>query len=254
MTRSFVSLGSDSYVAGLNRLRSALTGSESLIGYTELPAGCPPHRNLGKLSTTKHPRGIVPFAFKAYALKEAADKGIDSLIWADSCIVPGPRPLSDLWEKIERDGVWINRGGWTNADWTADSAYCDLFPGLTMSDARAENEKIPHVAATAFGVCVKHPTGKAFLDEYYRLASETNAFCGPWQNSAAPSVRGRNTDRPTAWCGPSTTLGHRHDQTAASVIAYRLGVELGSCPEWFQYAFTDETPIDLRCCLVAAAV
>ena len=176
-----------------------------------------------------------PYAFKAYALKEAESGSFTTLLWCDACIVPGARPLADLWAYIEEHGVWVARNGWTNYEWTADSAYPDLFPEFAeLGAARALNREIPHVVATAFGVSLRHPLGRAFLYEYYRLASETKAFCGPWTN-CGPNTPVHLQNARCAPCGPLDVRGHRHDQTAASVIAWRLGIPLTNCPEWFNY-------------------
>lgn len=186
-------------------------------GWTDLPStSCPPH-------------DLVPYAFKAYALRIAANYGGETLLWCDSSIVC-LRDLTPLFERIEREGYWIARNGWTNYEWTADSAYPDLFPDETLDVSRVINKQIPHVVATAFGVSTRHPTGKAILDEYYRLAN-TKAFCGPWRNAewTGPTSLRRGI------CGPADVLGHRHDQTALSVIAWRLGCQLTNCPEIFAY-------------------
>jgi hypothetical protein len=242
MSRCIVSIGTDRYARGLERLRKAFF-HEWTWTCAWFQEGWPTHEER-------------PYAFKAYALKEQADEGDeDTLLWCDACIVPGARPLADLWEYIEENGVWLARNGWTNYEWTADDSYPALFPEFwtnqqmstehVWENMRAANREIEHVVATAFGVSLKHPKGRAFLDEYYRLASETKAFCGPWQNmtGSPPSMF---TDRAYP-CGPPDVRGHRHDQTAASVIAWRLGVPLTNCPEWFSYrgGETDKT------CLVA---
>jgi hypothetical protein len=200
-----------------------------------MPPGSPPH-------------SAVPYAFKAYALKDAERRGFATLLWTDSCIVPGARPLAELWDKIEREGIWLARNGYRNDEWTADSAYHQLFPGFfdnkrtadlaaNIELARKVNHGIEHVVATTFGLNLNHPTGRAFLDEYFRLASETKAFCGPWENAPPLEQRLlRTPDTPRrSHCGPASTRGHRHDQTCASVIAWRLGVQITDCPEWFSY-------------------
>ena len=149
---------------------------ENLVLWTnQLPPGSPPHRLHGAFAGTQEKN--IPYAFKAYALVEAA-KQYDTLLWADACILP-VQPLESLWERIERDGYWISRQGYNNYEWTADSAYPDLFPSVTLDNARELQRRIPHVVATSFGLSMKHPQGRAFLSEYYRLASTTRAFCGP---------------------------------------------------------------------------
>jgi len=112
-----------------------------------------------------------------------------------------------------------------NSEWTADASYADL--GIT----REENARIPHVVATAFGISLRHFKGVAFLAEYLRLA-QTKAFCGPWWNSNRPEYHRWAAAGP---CGGAMVKGHRHDQTAASVIAWKLGFELTDPPNWLAY-------------------
>lgn len=240
--RAVVNCASDSWVTGQNRLRKLLPqylgAAADLHFYTnQLPPDCPPHRLLGWFGGNH--REQVPYAFKAFALKEAS-RDADLLLWCDACMVP-VRDMTPLWERIERDGYWMGRNGFSNYEWTADSTYPDLFAPEIENGAeylgaglRELNRTIPHVVATAFGINVRHPKGKAFLDGYYRLASETRAFIGPWWNTAYKDGYPPN-DRRVGVCGPNDVRGHRHDQTAASVIAWRLGFELTAPPEVFSY-------------------
>lgn len=191
-----LNLAGEPYAKGLARLiASPLLYSTLMTWRDALPHGSPSHQD-------------VPYAFKAYALKTAADQGFDTLLWCDACIVPGARSFNDLWEKIETQGYWFSRNGYWNSEWTAESAYADL--GVTHE----ENAAIPHVVATAFGLSLKHSAGREFLDEYFRLA-QTKAFCGPWSGGIG--------------------VQHRHDQTAAGVLAWRLKMQLTDPPEWFAY-------------------
>ncbi len=236
--RAVVWVATGSYVRGIDRLTEwcAANGEEYFTWRDRLPTGSPSHQD-------------VPYAFKAFALQSAWADGAGTLLWCDSCIIP-VKPLDELWERIERDGYWIGSQagpepdqGYTNYEWTADSAYPILFGGdhphlydsHCLGSDRVLNRKIPHVAATAFGVSMEHPIGRAILDQYFRLASETKAFCGPWRNT------NMHDDEPTrsgkwAPCGPPDVRGHRHDQTALSVIAWRLGCNLTRWPDVFAYA------------------
>jgi hypothetical protein len=193
----------DHYVKGQKRLTQALGSSATMLAWTNiLPVGSPSHSE-------------VPYAFKAFALQDAAARGNSLLLWADASILP-VGPLGPLFDRIYEDGYWISRNGWMNSEWTADSAYADL--GIS----RADNAKVPHVVATAFGVNALHPKGRAILAEYVRLA-KTRAFCGPWRNC------------PETPCGGLGVLGHRHDQSSLSVIAWKLRLKLTDPPEIFAY-------------------
>jgi hypothetical protein len=232
--RAVVNVATGNYVRGQERLIEWLSAhnTEYFNWRDRLPGGSPSHQD-------------VPYAFKAYALWHAYGAGAKTLLWADASILP-IYPLEPLWERIERDGYWIGNNGWTNYEWTADSAYPALFEKegpiegyqLRVGDEyglaalKRLNRDIPHVVATAFGISMEHPIGRAILDEYFRLASTTKAFCGPWINGpeeAQPPYHAYP-------CGPPDVRGHRHDQTALSVIAWRLGCKLTNSPEIFAYA------------------
>lgn len=194
------------YLKGQARLQKTLADiapNNLLLCWNSMPPRCPEHDK-------------VPYAFKAYAMVAAAERGFTSILWADASILPIQR-LELLWHKIEDDGYWISDNGWINGQWCSDAALKPL--GIT----REESFQQKHVVATAFGLSLKKEIGRTFLKEYYRLASETTAFCGPWTNK-----NGEASSDPRV-------LGHRHDQTAASVIAHRLNMVLTQPPDWFAY-------------------
>ena len=235
MSRTIVNVATDSWVRGQRRLMDKCEEfGEPIRRWTDIfPPKCPPHWMRGFLAgKTEHE--CRPYAFKAYALEEARCQGIGTLLWLDASVVP-LKPLTPIWERIERNGYWILQNGWTNDQWTAEDAYQDLFPGLPLEWAIEQNRHFAHVVGTVFGLDTTKPLGSVFLSEYFRLASETRAFCGPWQNSNAPSVAKRNQDRRAGPCGPPTVLGHRHDQTAMSVIAHNLHMTLDADSGWFAY-------------------
>ncbi len=226
MNRAVVSVATKHYIPGLRRLERWLKDNDPETRFVywenELPPGAISHYE-------------KPFAFKAHALWAAVEQGAELILWADACILP-IRSMEPLWEKIERDGYWICNNGWLNSDWTADSAYPDLFPGVDIDAARIINEKIKHVVAGTFGLDVRSYKGAAALSEYLRLA-QTDAFCGPTWNSNHPESRKMPNARP---CGDETVRGHRHDQSALSCIAWRLGMELSDPPLFFSYRQNDE--------------
>lgn len=149
----------------------------------------------------------VPYGFKAWALFEALVADCDLVLWADACMIP-IRSMTPLWERVERDGYWISNNGYWNAEWTASSAY----PLLGISEE--ENWTVKHVVATCFALNLQSEIGKSALDQYIRFA-QNGAFCGPWTGGIGTQ--------------------HRHDQTALSVIAHRLGMQLTNAPEIFAY-------------------
>ena len=249
MRRCVVTVATGRFIPGQDRLLAALKQQPKFVAnkaWRTSPAHWPSHQD-------------KPYAFKAYALQAAAEFYDNDalLLWCDACIIP-VRDMEPLWEKIERDGAVFMNNGWRNTEWTAESAYPDLFPELFARTApsaeywhrhaRMQNWKIKHTVGGFFGLNVKHPTGAAILQDFYRLASETNAFVGPWWNSNNPEYRTRPGAAP---CGPPDVRGHRHDQTALSVLAWRYGIKLTYCPEFFIYG-KPEDATDPRTVAVAA--
>lgn len=232
MRRMVVNVATGSYLAGQERLTEALAslGEDYLIFRDVMPPGSPSHQE-------------TPYAFKAWALEAAREKGGTMLLWADASIVP-IRSIDPIWEYAREHGVWLADNGWKNSQWTCDAALQDLFDlngeirpsydnEAQITAARGLNRTIQHVVATAFALDLNHRNGALFFHEYLRLA-QTSAFKGPWWNS--------NGERPdyaskvgARACGPPECLGHRHDQSCASVIAWRLGIPLTQSPRFFTY-------------------
>ena len=169
--------------------------------FTELPPGSPEHLH-------------VPYAFKAYAIQAMLELGFSSILWADAAVV-AIRSLMPIWERTERLGYWFSKNcNWNCGQWTCDAALPLL--GITRQEAFA----IPQIAATAFALDFTKPAAVKFFEEY-RAGAMNGAFIGPWTNhngEASPDAR---------------VLGHRHDQTTASVAVWRLGLTLTSQPSFF---------------------
>lgn len=222
---TIVNVATGKYVAGQNRLREACneTGINKQFWTDRLPFECPAHED-------------VPYAFKAFALKYCADSGWRRLLWCDASIIP-IASLGPIWEHTAKHGVWLSRNGFSNYEWTAAEAYQYLFPGPTLRHACEINSTVDHVVATAFAIDISTTVGSLFLDMYFDLASKTRAFCGPHFNSNHPegTKRAVRAGLKAAPCGPPDVQGHRHDQTAASVIAWRLGIPLTDPPKFFAY-------------------
>lgn len=213
------------YIEGQRRLAKSMekwAPDAEFIHWTDrMPEGSPSHEE-------------TPYGFKAYEFEYARDHGFDQILHADASIV-AIAPIERIWDIAAKNGAWIGRNGWRNSEWTSDEAYGLLFPEVGYREAREINKTIEHVVATTFALDLRHPIGKEILERYARLA-RAGAFKGPWTNGPAESSRKYP-------CGPPDCLGHRHDQTVLSVLAWRLCVELSSSPDIFAYAGgeTDKT-------------
>jgi hypothetical protein len=206
MRKMVVNVATGHYVVGQRRLLNALKqfspDAETLTWADQLPAGSPTHQELN-------------YAFKGWAMVAAAESGADLLLWCDASILP-IADLAPLWDLIERQGTWFSDNGWTNGQWCSDAA----LPLFAMTREEAFGQR--HVMTTAFGLNLRSQTGKLVLSQFFQFACN-GSFHGPWKNDAGQA----STD--------PRVLGHRHDQTAASVIAHRLGIPLSQPPAIIAY-------------------
>lgn len=153
---------------------------------------CPPHKE-------------VPYAFKSYAFQEAIKKGYEYILWADSPIkVIGD--LNKAFDRLKEYGYLLGTGGWNTGQWCSDD--CMNAFGLI----REELFKMPHLTACVMGFDYTNDLSKEFLRQLHFRAVEQITFKGAWKN-----LNKEVSDCPDV-------LGHRHDQTVASIIAQNLGM------------------------------
>lgn len=149
---------------------------------------------------------MASHAFKIYALLQAIEKGYESILWIDaSCWAI--RPLDAIFERIEKDGyLIIDNAEWTTGQWCSDDAL------KAMDLDREEAMRMPHCSSACLGLSTKSETAMEFLRQWRHYAEDGITFSGR-SGSKDPRV-----------------LGHRHDQTVASVIAIKLGMR-----PWFEF-------------------
>lgn len=152
------------------------------------------------------------YRFKASALQRAYENGYEQVLWVDSSIL-FIRDIHLLWQQIETDGYWVSENlpcYGSAGHWTRDSSLS------LLNITREESFNIKKVVATAFGLSFIHPIGKKMYDEF--LFYEKN---------------GAFNDVPGEISIHSCVKGHRHDQSALSVICHNNNVNLTKQPNVF---------------------
>lgn len=195
-------------------------GGASLAQWTEeFPPGTP--ANLGQ-------RGRA-YAGKSFGILEAVRQGAEIVLWLDSaCHII--KPIAPLWEHIESRGYFISGNEFSVGQWCSDVAL------ETLGIEREESFTIPELSATAIGLDMRRPDCRWFVDEWARLAADGITFEGAATNDLGPAKSmglaygetGHVSDDPRV-------CGHRWDQTAASVLAWRAGWELTPRPVFVDY-------------------
>lgn len=207
------------YPKGLSRLRASLERFApdcDLMMPAEHPAGCPSHRD-------------SPYAFKPFLMNQAREAGYRVVIWMDVSAW-AVKPIDPILEIIANRGCFFIRDGWNNGQWTSDAALPIL--GVT----REESFDIPHLWAAAVGLDLSEPACNDFLDGMLDYAAK-GAFVGPWNNAHFRASK------------DSRVLGHRHDQTAASLLVHRLHLPAVPIARSPFRQFSDPIPDDV--CVVA---
>jgi len=178
------------------------------------PHGCPPPKGDGE----------VRCAFKLFLMQEIiSEERYPVVIWMDSSLWP-IRPMQPLVDAIRRDGYHFRSNGIVGT-WCADRA---LEP---LEITREQSFEIEQVTGGFIGLDMSQPIARDFMREWWRLLYR-GAFVGPrWEERIFPDLpqRGHCSDDPRV-------RGHRADQTAASVAAWRLGMKVTP---------NDESPIFL---------
>lgn len=191
--------GRDWCERGQHRLDAALTAvgfsGPRLLWTGRLPPGSPTHEE-------------SPYAFKVFALLEAFRRGHRRVLWLDASVVP-LGPLDPVEAALDAHGCFLLRyGNLTIGPWSSDRALAAL--GLDRDEAF----DVPKIIAGAIGLDLADARAQQFLRRWHAHALDGVTFPGAYTNehgqvSADPRVR-----------------GHRHDQVAASVLAWRLGMPL----------------------------
>lgn len=150
-----------------------------------------------------------PYAMKVYAFEEAMKAGHTSILWLDSSVWCIRYPAIHL-RAMASDGYYLfSSGDFTCAQWTNDN--CLEYFGLT----REEAEGIPMLASGVLGLNMGFEVAREFFAQW-RAAMLAGAFRGSWKD-------------------------HRHDQSAASIIAHRLGMRLHA-HQLHEYYYAPQMP------------
>ena len=163
------------------------------------------------------PQQEVPYQFKVIAIEKARQMGYDVILYCDASIWA----IKDVMKSIH----YISEKGWL-------MEYCGFFASQYSTDiclekfnlTRDDAESIWLYSSGFTGLNFKNEIANEFLIQWLFRAKEETTFKGDWNNNfnqCSKDVR---------------CLGHRHDQTVASIIAHNLGMEKIN-PHFMQYDF-----------------
>lgn len=156
------------------------------------------------------------YSFKPLAMLKAFEAGYTSIIWLDASMNV-IRPLNPIFELIESDGYFFQDSGWMNERWTNEIArvYFGTNEGRMLSSG-------------VLGVNMANVMGMRFFS-WWLQSMKDGIFNGDWAS-------------------------HRHDQCAASLIAYHLNLKLQDGNTFFVYGKEDEPTISDKTLILADGI
>lgn len=205
--KCIISYANGLYKNGLRRLEDSLKkisfGGDIKFWYDDLPQGSPDPRE-------------VPMAFKAYAFQKAKRDGYDYVLWIDATGI-AIRSLDKIFKKIKEDGYYLP--GHFSApvgEWSSDLMLKEF------DISREEAMNIPEALTFMIGLNFKKEIGNSFLNEFTKLTTKQEAWRGAGIN--IPTQDTFNNDY-LQISKDARVKGHRHEQTASSLISYKLGMK-----------------------------
>lgn len=154
-----------------------------------------------------------PYNIKTAALEEAIKEGYTHILWLDSSVwaVGDPNKIFDI---INTQGYYLGDSGYNCAQSCNDRML--KYFGINRNTAEA----IPDCASGILGLYIDNPIAKEFATRWIK-AGKDGAFEGSRQHD------NQSLD--------PRFLFHRQDQSAASIIAYSLGMNLTPFGEVVSY-------------------
>ena len=204
-------VGRKSYIDCLKRLEESLRRvrfrGDILLWADELPAGSP-----SQLET--------PMAFKGFCFNEARKRGYEEILWIDAPII-AMRPLEPLFALMNRYGyiTFTNNHDQVLGQWCSDVVLAHHH--LSRDQAMA----IPETPTSVIGFNLKTDIGQQFFHQWYDLLTDGLTCKGTSKSiDTIEDYYAITWNKDNRISEDPRVRGHRHDQTAAGIISYRLNL------------------------------
>jgi hypothetical protein len=159
--------------------------------------------NFNEINSPSHEEN--PYFFKPLSILKAKEMGYKVIIYLDSPYTIKCN-LQSYIEEIKKNGIYLSEDGWTCGQWANDKSL-EYF-----NISREEALKIQSIQAGLIAFDFRHKIANDFLDLWIECGKK-GLFRGKWDNK-------EKTESLDDRC-----LGHRHDQTCAELVAYKLGIK-----------------------------
>ena len=159
----------------------------------------------------------VPYQFKVYAIEKARQMGYDVVLYCDASLYAIKDVMPVIYYIIEK-GHLMEFCGFCVGQFSTDLCLSEF--GITRDEAM----NIGLHSAGFTGLNFKNQKTSEFFDKWLQSAKQEITFKGNWNNNQKQCS------------SDERCLGHRHDQTTASIIASELKMERIN-PHFMQYQY-----------------
>jgi hypothetical protein len=147
-----------------------------------------------------------PYAFKVYAVEAMRRAGYRFVLWCDSILKP-TRPIEEILPEVAQTGVYLAQDGWKTGQYANDRAL-EYF-GVSRDEAM----NISSIWACFMGFDFSNPIAHDFFARWKKACTD-GIFRGKWNNKDQSESQ------------DPRCKGHRHDQSCAELIAYKMNLPL----------------------------
>lgn len=181
------------------------------------------------------------YCIKPFALQWAAKSGAELGLLIDASVYP-IADISPLWDFIAEDGYYFGASGFKIGQWVSDRMLGHF--GLERDSLM----NVPEVASGVVGLDFRRNVCRELLK---RWCDAWPWFPGPHSNIHAETKEWAY--RNEGFCSNDPRcLGHRHDQSALSIIAHQMGfTDLTPWPRFVSYGAAKATS---ETCLVIEGI
>jgi hypothetical protein len=171
------------------------------------------------------------YCAKPFAVLAAIEAGYEYVLWLDSNLY-AIHHLADLFGFIGATAYYLQANGFCLGEWCSDVAL------ESMGISREEAMTIPEASGCAIGFDATQPQCVEFIKEWAALAADGKTFLGGHANDIALETL---KERGLPWrtishvSDDSRVLGHRHDQSVLTGLAWKRGWTLTPRPRFVDY-------------------
>jgi len=204
------------FEAGIHRISGRLNELDFdgdylywIVSHRDFPEGCPTHLE-------------SPWGFKPWCFQQALSRGYDLALWLDTSVVPVNIDL--IFKKIAEKGSYFVRAKHQTQINRMAGEACSDHALEAMGLKREQALTIPQISAARIGLNLHNDKSLKFLAAWQHRSMDGVSFKG-YRGCPTPIAYSSVYSNEDEFASSdSRVIGHRHDQTIASILVNDLNI------------------------------